>query len=201
MRRFDMENIYEKSITVNAITGPKVSGPAVSPETLLEFQHPYFSFLLNYTITGKDSKWHGQLKNIGRQFNYPDSILCPIEITEYLGLSNIDTVEISLCMISEARIITYRKIRKKSLSSLKYGIEIKTGDSFEYEGQAIEILKTEPSTSFYSPSTLIIEDEDSGLKTYYSNYTTNPEHVETTPSIIENKKQLPPNIEPAEEEQ
>lgn len=157
-----MTDIHEKGIRLNAVTGPKVNAPAVSPDTLRELAHPYYGFLQTYTLHGESMSWHGQLKNIGMQYSIPFTILLPPGVTELLQLHNDDTIILKPCLLSEARAIYYKKITVdasllNALPSLQLGMEIGENTQFKMGGIAIELLQWAPEGCFFGPGTEMIE--------------------------------------------
>lgn len=159
-----MNDIHEKCLNLNAVTGEHVNAPAVSPDTLRELAHPYFGFLQTYSLFGKANNWHGQLKNIGMQYSIPFSILLPPHITEMLQLNNDDTIILKPSLISEARIIYFKRIagdknQLNSLPELILGMEIDNITECKYDGIPIEIVEWAPEGCFYGPGTDLVETE------------------------------------------
>jgi|GEM_PF-4100098 len=159
-----MNDIIKKGLRLNAVTGPNVKVPAVSPDTLRELNHPYFGFLQTYNLQGKSANWHGQLKNIGMQYSIPFSILMPPRVTEMLQLNNDDTIILKPSLLSEARTIYYRKLTLDQnlltrLPELQMGMEVGTSTQYKLGGTAIELIEWAPEGCFYGPGTKFIETE------------------------------------------
>lgn len=159
-----MNEIGKRGLRLNAVTGPQLHAPAVSPDTLKELVNPYYGFLQTYSLIGDSSTWHGQLKNIGMQYSIPFSILLPPRVTEMLQLNNDDTIILKPCLLSEARTIHYKKLAGEAdlldrLPELQLGMEI--GDPTQYllGGVAIELLQWAPEGCFFGPGTEMIETQ------------------------------------------
>lgn len=160
-----MTDIHIKGLRLNAVTGPKVTAPAVSPDTLRELVHPYYGFLQTYTLQGLSTSWHGQLKNIGMQYSIPFSMLLPPRVTEMLQLNNDDTIILKPSLLSEARTIYYREIGGDEklinrLPELYPGMEIGNPIiQYNLGGIAIELVQWAPEGAFFGPHTQLIKTE------------------------------------------
>lgn len=151
-----------KSLRLNAITGPTIDSPAMSPDTLRELEDPYFGFLQTYTLSGNGVEWHGRLRNIGMQYLVPLSILLPPNITEMLKLRNRDMLSLSPCLLSEARELQYvrKEVDDTTLSRLPKlckGMELGKELTVVLKGHAIELQAWAPEGSYYGESTQLIE--------------------------------------------
>jgi hypothetical protein len=157
-----MENSKNK-LMLNAITGPKVTAPAVCPEVLQGFLDPQYGFFKTYCIESESSAWHGHLKNIGLQFKIPNTILLPPQVAEMLSLYNDDRATLGLSPLSEAHAVYYRKkvVDKSIIDELpvfRTGFELNGKQlDFNMSGTAISLLGWEPEGSFISPHTELVE--------------------------------------------
>lgn len=186
-----MTDIHEKGIRLNAVTGPKVNAPAVSPDTLRELAHPYYGFLQTYTLHGESTSWHGQLKNIGMQYSIPFTILLPPGVTELLQLHNDDTIILKPSLLSEARTIYYRKLTRDEdqinrLPEIHLGMEIGSLIDYRLGTIAIELTQWEPEGCFIGPGTQLIETHG----TPQINYTPENQAVEVFTDIEDNQNPI-----------
>jgi len=152
-----------KKLWLNAITGPKVTAPAVSPEVLQGFGDPQYGFFNTYCIKNQDRAWHGTLKNIGLQFPIPNTVILPPQVAEMLGLYNDDRATLMLSPLSEATVVCYRKkVLDKSLIEqlpvFATGIEL-SGNQLDYNmtGTAISLVAWEPENCFFGLHTELVE--------------------------------------------
>lgn len=163
-RRVAMNETIKKGLRLNAVTGPRVTTPAVSPDTLRELDHEYYGFLQIYTLKSKNGVWHGQLSNIGMQYTIPFAILMPPFLTERLQLNNNDTIVLKPSTLSEAYSIHYNVIGEatpedETLPHLYRGAEIGEYTRFLFHGQVIDLLKWEPEGCFYGQGTTMIKTD------------------------------------------
>jgi hypothetical protein len=159
-----MNETIKKGLRLNAVTGPRVTNPAVSPDTLRELDHEYYGFLQLYTLKSKKGVWHGQLSNIGMQYTIPYAILMPPSLTEHLQLNNNDTIVLKPSLLSEAYSIHFKVIREVTpeddiLPHLYVGAEIGEHTRYLFQGQVIDLLKWEPEGCFYGPGTAMIKTD------------------------------------------
>lgn len=159
-----MNNITTRGLRLNAVTGPKVTNPAVSPDTLRELNHQYYGFLQVYTIESSSGYWHGHLSNIGMQYTVPFSILLPPSLTERLQLNNNDTIILKPSNLSEAYSIHYKVIKEvapedETIPHLYSGAQIADVTRFLYKGQVIDLLKWQPEGCFLGPGTTLIQTD------------------------------------------
>jgi len=157
-----MTDIHTKGLRLNAVTGPRVNAPAVSPDTLRDLGHPYYGFLQTYTLQSESTSWHGQLKNIGMQYSIPFSILLPPKVTELLQIHNDDTIILKPSILSEARTIYYKKLAadEKQISMLPElhpGMEIEGQLDYRLGSIAIQLVQWEPEGCYIGPGTQFIE--------------------------------------------
>lgn len=156
-----MNETIKKGLRLNNATGPKITNPAVSPDTLRELDNEYYGFLQIYTLKSNKGVWHGQLSNIGMQYTIPFAILMPPSLTEHLQLNNNDTIVLRPSPLSEAYAIHYSVIgeltpQDESLPHLYSGAEIGEHTRYQFLGQVIELLTWEPEGCFYGPGTTMI---------------------------------------------
>tara|TARA_R110001599_G_scaffold150929_4_gene335437 strand:+ start:63257 stop:63853 length:597 start_codon:yes stop_codon:yes gene_type:complete len=159
-----MNETIRKGLRLNAVTGPKVTNPAVSPDTLRELDHEYYGFLQIYTLKSNKGVWHGQLSNIGMQYTIPFAILMPPSLTEHLQLNNNDTIVLNPSPLSEAYSLYYTVIREvtpedETLPLLFRGAEIGEHTRYLFHGQVIDLLTWEPEGCFYGPGTTMIKTD------------------------------------------
>lgn len=153
----------KKQLLLNAITGPKVTAPAVAPEVLQGFMDPGYGFFNSYCLKGHSRAWHGHLKNIGLQFSIPNTILLPPQVAEMLGLYNDDRATLTLSPLREANVVYFRtqvfdKAHTEKLPVFATGIEL-NGDQLDYNmtGTAITLVAWEPEDCFVGPNTELVE--------------------------------------------
>lgn len=150
-------------IMVRAVSKASCSRPAVTPDTLLEFNDVNHSFLQYYCIHGNKLNWYGRLQNLGLTTSTPLILHCPPEITEILGIDNLDTVSISLAEISPARSITLKCLHplskaKKEHAPFQRGLEVKEGNTFTFKGHVVKVVESIPSPGFLTDQTLLQDD-------------------------------------------
>lgn len=138
-------NKFQKSITLNTLASPQVSGPALSPETLRYFNDPYFSFLKIYCLEQNGIRWYGNLGNLGNSSKVPNTILTPPVIAEHLRLGNQDVVKLRLSDVNEADTVLYRVQETLEVGDSRYpnliiGAEVKPGMRYRLELSLIEIV-------------------------------------------------------------
>lgn len=162
-----MKNSRLEKLQVNALTGPKVKAPAVSPDTLREMCDPFSGYFQVYCLESRKAKWHGHLKNIGMQYTIPLTVILPPQVTEMLGLNNDDHVELYQSSLSEARTVYFRRMADTAnpdleLPELMMGSELFEDNlDFTYQGAQICLEYWEPEFSFIGPGTQIIESNGS----------------------------------------
>ena len=168
-----MKTYINKGLRLNAVTGPKVHKPALSPDTLKGFSHNYYGFTQIYEIESNTQTLHYELANIGMQYTIPNSILLPPQVTECLGLNNDDVIILRPSELSEARIVHYRLIDPtiQNLPVLQQGLELNKIYRFNLNGQPIELLSWEPEGCFYGPNTVLVESDEA------PEYTFKPENI------------------------
>jgi hypothetical protein len=151
------------SITLNAITGPRVTAPAVAPEILKGLFHPYFNFLHTYCIEKSGKRWHGRIKNVGLQIPIHDTIVLPPDVMEMLGLYNDDIVKLSPSNYSEATHVHYEKLNADSadpagMPPLTAGTEFNSSQTrFSLSGKPIRIHGWDPEKSYFGENTVMID--------------------------------------------
>jgi len=156
-------NTNHPSITLNAITGPRVTAPAVAPEILKELFHPYFNFLHIYCIEKSGKRWHGRIKNIGLQLPIHDTIVLPPDVMEMLGLYNDDIVKLSPSDYSEATHVHYEKLFSDAadltvMPPLTAGTEFNSSQKrFSLSGKPIHIHRWAPEKSYFGENTVMID--------------------------------------------
>jgi hypothetical protein len=129
----------------------------------LEFNDPNYSFLQYYCIHGKNLNWYGRLQNLGLTTSSPLILHSPPEVTEILGIDNLDTVSISLAEISPARSVTLKCLHplskaKKEHAPFQKGIEVKEGLTFTFKGHVVKVMESIPSPGFLTGKTLYSDD-------------------------------------------
>jgi len=169
-------NTRKPELRLNTITGPKVTAPAVSPETLRELNHPCYNFLHTYCIESRSNRWHGRLKNIGFQLPINDTVVLPPVVAEMLKLYNDDIAKIYPSNLSEASIILYETLNADetdpdSLSHLQNGVEL-TEKSLEFNrsGVPIRILSWEPANCYVGPNTEIVDVKNTDVSSSGNHY-------------------------------
>lgn len=171
-----------KQLYLNAITGPNVTAPAVSPEVLQGFMDPQYGFFNTYCVKNQDRAWHGTLKNIGLQFPIPNTVILPPEVAEMLGLYNDDRATLTLSPLSEAHVVYFRKrvLDKDQIEQLPVfatGIEL-NGDQLDFNmtGTAITLVGWQPEGSFISPNTELVETDSTQIDS--------PNYDESADSVV-----------------
>ena len=163
-------------LRLNTITGPKVTAPAVSPETLRELNHPYYNFLHTYCIESRSNRWHGQLKNIGFQLPINDTVVLPPVIAEMLKLYNDDVAKIYPSDLSEANILLYEKLSADEadpdkLPNLQHGVEITENNlEFNRSGVPIRLISWEPVRCYVGPNTEIVDVKNTDVSSSGNHY-------------------------------
>ncbi len=161
-----MNDTIKKGLLLNAVTGPKVTSPAVSPDTLREIRDPYYGFLQIYQLKTKNGEWHGHLKNIGMQYPIPYSVLLPPWLTMKLGLNNNDRVTLHPSKLNEAHTVYYRQLSEQEEQAMQYplptlylGRPLGPEFRFLFNGMSIELVQWEPEGSFIGPNSNMIQGD------------------------------------------
>lgn len=162
-------------LRLNTITGPKVSAPAISPETLRELNHPCYNFLHTYCIESRSKSWHGRLKNIGLQLPVNDTVVLPPAVAEMLELYNDDVAKIYPSDLIEARLLLYETLRADEadpvdLPHLQHGVELTETGLFNRSGVAIRLLSWEPSRCYLGPNTEIVDVKNADVSSTGNRY-------------------------------
>ena len=163
-------------LRLNTITGPKVSAPAVSPETLRELNHPYYNFLHTYCIESHSNRWHGMLKNIGFQLPINDIVILPPVVAEMLKLYNDDVAKIYPSDLSEASILQYETLGANEadpdkLPKLQQGVELNEKIlEFNQSGVPIRLISWEPSRCYLGPNTEIVDVKNTDASSSGNHY-------------------------------
>jgi len=153
-----MKPLQKQAIVLHTVTAPLLSAPAVSPETLRNFNDPRFGFFQNYHIRSRSGSWYGTLDNIGLQYPISSTLLLPAELTERLGLDNEDAVELMPSPIGELVHVYYRAIPDPSLNlntleEIANGSKLQCNSWYLYEGNPVEIVDCLPLYGFISEQT------------------------------------------------
>lgn len=170
-------------LMLNTITGPKVTAPAISPETLRDLNHPYYNFLHVYCLESQTNRWHGRLKNIGLQLAVHDTVVLPPNVAEMLGLYNDDVVRVYPSDLSEATIVFYEplsidEVAIEMLPNLQLGTELRAeAPNFNLSGAPIRLTNWEPMLSYLGPNTEIVNVADVSTQSHSAN--PQAEHVVT----------------------
>lgn len=168
-------NTRKPQLRLNTITGPKVTAPAISPETLRELNHPCYNFLHTYCIESRSKRWHGRLKNIGLQLPVNDTVVLPPAVAEMLDLYNDDIAKIYPSDLSEARLLLYETLPADEadptdLPYLQHGVELTKAGQFNRSGMAIRLLSWEPARCYVGPNTEIIDVKHADVSSSGNHY-------------------------------